>query len=114
MPQGYSKISDAKTECQTPNPHSAPKKTAISFALVGYAGSLKSKEMSEEEKKVAIKEFALKKGIFIAIFAGVMSACFNFGFESAKPIEDVALRSGLILFPEKPFTDIFIDWRIYY
>jgi L-rhamnose-H+ transport protein len=68
--------------------------TIAGIAIIGYAGSLKSKEMSEEEKKVAIKEFALKKGIFIAIFAGVMSACFNFGFESAKPIEAVALRHG--------------------
>ena len=50
--------------------------------------------MSEEEKRAAVKEFALKKGIFIAIFAGIMSACFNFGFESGKPIETVALAHG--------------------
>jgi L-rhamnose-H+ transport protein len=68
--------------------------TVAGIAIIGYAGSLKSKEMSEEEKKAAVKEFALKKGIFIAIFAGVMSACFNFGFESAKPIEAVALAHG--------------------
>jgi L-rhamnose-H+ transport protein len=68
--------------------------TVAGIALIGYAGSLKGKEMSEEEKKAAVKEFALKKGILIAIFAGVMSACFNFGFQSAKPIEDVALAHG--------------------
>lgn len=68
--------------------------TIAGIAIIGYAGSLKSKEMSEDEKKAAVKEFALKKGIFIAIFAGVMSACFNFGFESAKPIEVVALAHG--------------------
>lgn len=68
--------------------------TVAGISIIGYAGSLKSKEMSEEEKKAAVKEFALKKGIFIAIFAGVMSACFNFGFESAKPIEAVALAHG--------------------
>ena len=50
--------------------------------------------MTDEEKKAAVKEFALKKGIFIAVFAGVMSACFNFGFESGKPIENVALAHG--------------------
>ncbi len=50
--------------------------------------------MTDEEKKAAVKEFALKKGIFIAIFAGVMSACFNFGFESGKPIETAALAHG--------------------
>lgn len=68
--------------------------TIVGIAVIGYAGSLKSKEMTEEEKKAAVKEFALKKGILIAIFAGVMSACFNFGFESGKPIESVALAHG--------------------
>ena len=64
------------------------------IAIIGYAGSLKSQTMSEDEKKAAVKEFALKKGILIAIFAGVMSACFNFGFEAGKPIENVALAHG--------------------
>ena len=68
--------------------------TVAGIAVIGYAGALKSREMTEEEKRAAVKEFALKKGIFIAIFAGIMSACFNFGFESAKPIEDVALAHG--------------------
>lgn len=64
------------------------------IALIGYAGSLKSSEMSEEEKKAAVKEFALKKGILIAILAGVMSACFNIGFSFAEPIENIALAHG--------------------
>ena len=68
--------------------------TIAGIAIIGYAGSLKSKEMTDDEKNAAVKEFALKKGIFIAIFAGVMSACFNFGFESGKPIEEVALAHG--------------------
>jgi L-rhamnose-H+ transport protein len=68
--------------------------TIAGIAIIGYAGALKSKEMTEEEKKAAVKEFALNKGILIAIFAGVMSACFNFGFESAKPIDAIALAHG--------------------
>ncbi len=68
--------------------------TVAGIAIIGYAGSLKSKEMSDQEKNASVKEFALKKGIFIAIFAGVMSACFNFGFEFGKPIEQVALAHG--------------------
>jgi len=68
--------------------------TVAGIAIIGYAGSLKSAEMSEEEKKAAVKEFALKKGILIAVFAGLMSACFNFGFEAGKPIEKVALDHG--------------------
>jgi L-rhamnose-H+ transport protein len=68
--------------------------TVVGIAIIGYAGALKSKEMTEEEKMAAVKEFALKKGIFIAIFAGIMSACFNFGFQAAKPIEEIALKHG--------------------
>src|SRR6056297_2602463 len=64
------------------------------IAIIGYAGSLKSKDMSEAERKAAIKEFALKKGLLIAVLAGIMSACMNFGFEAAVPIEETAARFG--------------------
>ena len=64
------------------------------IAVIGYAGALKSKGMSEEEKKKAVKEFALKKGLLIAVLAGVMSACFNFGFEAGEPIAEVAKLKG--------------------
>jgi L-rhamnose-H+ transport protein len=52
------------------------------IAIIGYAGALRSQNMSEEEKKKAVKDFALKKGLLIALLAGVMSACFNLGLES--------------------------------
>ena len=52
------------------------------IAVIGYAGSLRAKNMTEEEKRKAVKDFALKKGILIALLAGVMSACFNLGLES--------------------------------
>lgn len=57
------------------------------IAIIGYAGALKSKNMSEEEKKKAVKDFALKKGLLIALLAGVMSACFNLGLEAGAPIK---------------------------
>ena len=64
------------------------------IVVIGYAGALKSKSMSEEERKKAVAEFALKKGLLIAIFAGVMSACFAFGFKYGEPIEKVAAAHG--------------------
>lgn len=64
------------------------------IAVIGYAGWLKGREMSEEAKRASVKEFALKKGILIAVFSGIMSACFNFGFEAGKPIETIALEHG--------------------
>ena len=82
--------------------------TVAGIIVIGYAGSLKSKEMTEEEKRAAVKEFALKKGILIAIFAGIMSACFNFGFEAGKPIENVALAHGTNPLFQKNPTLIFI------
>src|ERR1035437_1656604 len=58
------------------------------IAIVGYAGALKSQSMSEEDKKKAVKEFALKKGLLIAILAGVMSACMNYGINGLHGILD--------------------------
>ncbi len=82
--------------------------TIAGIAVIGFAGSLKSKEMSDEEKRAAVKEFALKKGILIAIFSGIMSACFNFGYEAGKPIESVALAHGTNPLFQKNPTLIFI------
>lgn len=82
--------------------------TVAGIAVIGYAGSLKTKQMTKEEQQAAVKEFALKKGILIAIFAGIMSACFNFGFEAGKPIESVALAHGTNPLFQKNPTMIFI------
>jgi L-rhamnose-H+ transport protein len=64
------------------------------ITVIGYAGALKNKGLSEEERRAAVKEFALKKGILIAVLAGVMSACFNFGFKYGEPINETAARFG--------------------
>jgi len=73
------------------------------IAIIGYAGSLKNKNMSEADRKAAVKEFALKKGILIAVLAGVMSASFNFGLTAGRPIQDVAIGLGAnTLFAKNP------------
>jgi L-rhamnose-H+ transport protein len=82
--------------------------TVAGIAVIGYAGALKSREMTEEAKKASVKEFALKKGILIAIFSGIMSACFNFGFEAGKPIENIAIAHGTNPLFQKNPTLIFI------
>ncbi|PQV48839.1 L-rhamnose-H+ transport protein [Jejuia pallidilutea] len=64
----------------------------IGIAICGRAGILKDKELSPEQKKVGIKEFNLKKGVIVALFAGIMSACFAFGMAAGKPIADLALQ----------------------
>ena len=79
--------------------------TLVGIALVGYAGSLRSKNMTEEERRKAIKDFALKKGLFIALFAGVMSACFSLGLSAGIPIKEAAIAAGAKeLFAQNPVT----------
>jgi L-rhamnose-H+ transport protein len=71
------------------------------IAVIGYAGALKSQNMSEEEKKKAVKDFALKKGLLIALLAGVMSACFALGLEAGKSL---VISGGNPLFQTLPAT----------
>jgi len=60
--------------------------TLAGIAVIGYAGSLRAKNMTEEEKKAAVKDFALTKGLLVALLAGVMSACFALGLEVGEPL----------------------------
>ena len=53
--------------------------TLLGIGIIGYAGSLKSASLSEEEKKKAVKDFNFTKGITVALLAGFMSACFSIG-----------------------------------
>ncbi|HER07392.1 MAG TPA: rhamnose/proton symporter RhaT [Bacteroides sp.] len=78
------------------------------IVIVGYAGALKNKNLSEEQRREAVKDFALKKGILIAILSGVMSSAFAYGYVVGKPIDEVAASHGTnSLFVSNP-TLIFI------
>ena len=50
--------------------------------------------MTEEEKRAAVKDFALTKGLLVALLAGVMSACFNLGLEAGAPISAYVREQG--------------------
>jgi len=62
------------------------------IGVSGTAGMTKEKEMSYEEKRAVIKEFNFKKGILVATFSGVMSACFSYGLAAGEPIKALTLR----------------------
>ena len=64
------------------------------IAFAGKAGMSKEKEMSVEQKTAVIREFNLKKGVIVATFSGVMSACFSFGLDAGAPIKLLALKHG--------------------
>jgi L-rhamnose-H+ transport protein len=66
----------------------------LGIGIAALAGFTKEKEMPEEEKKKVIKEFNFPKGILVATFSGIMSACFSFALTAAQPITDASLRAG--------------------
>src|SRR6202163_4339180 len=66
----------------------------IGIAVAGAAGVSKEREMSTEQKRASIKEFDLKKGLLVATFSGVMSACFAYGLAAGDPIKAITLQHG--------------------
>lgn len=75
--------------------------TLAGIFVIGYAGSLRDKNMSEEEKRKAVKDFALGKGLAVALLAGVMSACFNLGLQAG---ESLTVEGTSELFASLPAT----------
>ena len=66
----------------------------LGIVFAGAAGISKEKEMSPEQKRASIKEFALKKGLLVATFSGIMSACFAYGLAAGDPIKSLTLKHG--------------------
>lgn len=66
----------------------------VGIAICGRAGVFKEREMSAEAKKESIREFNFKKGFWVAIFAGVMSACMSFAIAAGDPIAKLAASTG--------------------
>jgi L-rhamnose-H+ transport protein len=64
------------------------------IAMCGRAGMRKEKELSDTEKKASIAEFSFVKGVWVAVFAGIMSSCLAFAFAAGKPIAEAAVASG--------------------
>ena len=66
----------------------------LGIGIAALAGLTKEREMSETEKKKTIAEFNFTKGILVATFSGVMSACFSFALTAGNPIGDASLTAG--------------------
>jgi L-rhamnose-H+ transport protein len=66
----------------------------LGIGIAALAGFTKEKEMPEEEKKKVITEFNFKKGIGVATFSGIMSACFAFALQAGKPINAATEAAG--------------------
>jgi L-rhamnose-H+ transport protein len=66
----------------------------LGIGIAALAGLTKEREMPAAEKQQAIAEFNFKKGLVVATFSGVMSACFAFALTAGNPIGDASLAAG--------------------
>jgi L-rhamnose-H+ transport protein len=66
----------------------------VGICCAGMAGVSKENELPEEKKRDAIKEFNLKRGLAVATFSGIMSACFAYGLAAGDPIKQITVRHG--------------------
>jgi L-rhamnose-H+ transport protein len=82
----------------------------IGIYICGKAGMLKEKELPEEEKKKSVAEFSLVKGLIVAVFSGIMSACFNFGIEAGKPMAETAVAEGMNPLFQNNVTFVVLLW----
>lgn len=64
------------------------------IGIAALAGLTKEKEMPEAEKKKSIAEFNFKKGLLVATFSGIMSACFAFALTAGNPIGEASAAAG--------------------
>lgn len=61
----------------------------VGVYLCGKAGVLKERSLSTLSAETKA-DYNFGLGIVVAIVSGILSACFNFGIESGKPLADVA------------------------
>ncbi len=66
----------------------------IGIVINAMAGKAKEGEMNPEQKQNTVKEFHFKKGILVASFSGIMSACFAFGLAAGEPISKISEAHG--------------------
>ena len=62
----------------------------VGIILCGKAAVLKDRELGKNEEDTSGSEYKFGLGLAVAIVAGVLSACFNFGIEAGKPMANVA------------------------
>lgn len=82
----------------------------LGIYICGRAGMMKEKELPEEQKKKSVAEFSLVKGLVVAIFSGILSACFNFGIEAGKPMAEAAVAAGMNPLYQNNVTYVVLLW----
>ena len=67
----------------------------IGITLCGKAGMTKERELPDEQKKATIAEFSFSKGMWVAVFSGIMSACMAFAIKSGEPMGVIAAQNKI-------------------
>ena len=67
----------------------------VGIAVCGAAGMSKERELPSAQKHAAIPEFDFGKGMIVATFSGVMSACFAYGLAAGQPVAEAARQQLL-------------------
>lgn len=68
--------------------------TLLGIVVVAVAGARKDALLTPEQKAAVVSEFDYRKGILVAIGAGIMSACFAFGLAAGEPIKALSAAAG--------------------
>jgi L-rhamnose-H+ transport protein len=68
--------------------------TLAGIIIVALAGRAKERELGAEARAVGVEEFALRKGLLIAVFSGIMSGCFAWGLDAGQAIRDATVAAG--------------------
>lgn len=66
----------------------------LGIIFCGYAGVLKDRLLTENEKHESVKEFSAVKGFTVAILGGILSACMALAINAGGPIAKAALHAG--------------------
>lgn len=66
----------------------------LGIAVSGMAGRSKEREMTGSKKQASVPEFNVAKGLTVAVFSGILSACMNYGIQAGKPIAKLAIDHG--------------------
>jgi L-rhamnose-H+ transport protein len=64
------------------------------ICVIGYGAHNREGDIPDNERQGVIKEYNLKKGIWVAIFCGLMSSCFAYGLAGGRSIQAFALAAG--------------------
>ena len=68
--------------------------TLAGIGLVAWAGARKNAALTVAQKVELVAEFNFRKGSAVAIFSGVMSACFAFGLAAGEPVKALSKAVG--------------------